>query len=81
MEKEETQREKITKLIEDYVLNYIKDEVVLSVSDIRTWPAVDKLCQNHNSANICKAMKQSNVKKEFIAGKEDSTTYTMRFFN
>jgi hypothetical protein len=42
---------------------------------------VDKLCQNHNSANICKAMKQSNVKKEFIAGKEDSTTYTMRFFN
>ncbi len=74
-------REQITKLIEDYIEKYAKgEEVILNEKDIRAWPAVDKLCENQNPANICNAMNAVKFQHEKIEGNPDSTTYTMKYF-
>jgi len=75
-----SKKEQITLLIEEYIGKFlVDDEIVLSVSDIRKWPAVDALCENHDSANICNAMQNVKYGKWYISGKIGSTTYTMMF--
>lgn len=74
--------EKIAKLIEDYLQSKrgTVNEIELSALEIRKWPEVEKLCENSCYANICRAM---NAVKLFpacyIKGKEESSTYTMKF--
>ena len=75
-----TKREEITHYIEEYIEKYVADEIVLSVKEIRKWPIVDSICENSDSANICKAM--DAVKKyrfEYVAGIQGSTTYTLKY--
>lgn len=73
-------REQITRIIEEYISQYVKNEVELSAYQIRSWPIVDELCENQNSANICHAMKSvKRYKAIHIKGAEESTTFTMRY--
>ncbi len=75
-----TKREEITHYIEEYIEKNVADEIVLSVKEIRKWPIVDSICENSDSANICKAM--DAVKKyryEYVTGIQDSTTYTLKY--
>ncbi len=73
-------REQITKLIEDYIEKYAKgEEVILNEKDIRAWPAVDKLCENQNPANICNAMDAVRFQHELVDGVHGSTTYTLKY--
>lgn len=74
-----TKQEQIVLLIEEFISKYVRNEIILSVSDIRKWPCVDDLCEKHDSANICKAMKKVKFEKSYVSGIEDSTTYKMLF--
>lgn len=80
MEKNVSKREQITLVIEDFIGKFVTDdEIILSVADIRKWPIVDSLCENHDSANICKAMKLVKYGKCYIDGIEDSSSFKMLF--
>lgn len=75
-----SKKEQITIAIEDFIGKFVTDdEIILSVADIRKWPIVDALCENHDSANICKAMKLVKYGKWYISGANDSSAYTMMF--
>ena len=75
-----SKREQITLLIEEYIGKFlVDDETVLSVADIRKWPAVDSLCENHDSANICKAMQAVKYGKCYAGGEENSSSFKMFF--
>lgn len=79
-EKIMNQREQITKLIEDYIEKYAKgEEVILNEKDIRDWPAVVKLCNKKNPANICNAMDAVKFQHEKIEGDPSSTSYTLKY--
>ncbi|MDY4132854.1 DUF2971 domain-containing protein [Treponema sp.] len=52
----------------------------LKCSDIRKWPAVDKICSNHNSRNICHAMNEIHDFETIeVSGNYESTTYTVKY--
>lgn len=73
-------REQITLAIEEFIGKFsIDDEITLSVADIRKWPAVDELCENNDSANICKAMQKVKYGKSYVGGVEDSSSFKMLF--
>ena len=74
-----TKQEQIVAYIEQFISNYVDDEIILSVSDIYKWPCVAALCERHDSANICKAMQKVKYGKWFISGKNDSSSYTIMF--
>lgn len=74
-----TQKEQITSFIEEYLEKFVKDEIELTVGEIRKWPVIDKICENQNSANICKAMNAVKYEHTYISGIEDSTTYKMLY--
>lgn len=74
-----TQKKQITLFIEEYLEKFVKDEIELTVGDIRKWPVVDTICENQNSANICKAMNDVKYEHTYMSGKEDSTTYKMLY--
>ena len=56
--------EKITSYIEEYIERFVKNEITLSVDDIRNWPVVAKLCKNIDISDIVNAMKK--VKKHYF---------------
>ena len=74
-----TKQEQITVYIDNYISNYVEDEIVVSVAEIRKWPCVADLCENHDSANICKAMKGVKYGKWYISGENDSSSFTMMY--
>lgn len=74
-----SKKEQIISFIEDFISNYVEDEIILSVADIRKWPCVAELCENHDSANICNAMKSVKYGKYYVGGVVDSTSFKMYF--
>lgn len=57
-----------------------KEYAVLKCLDIRKWENIDKICSNHNSRNICHAMKEIHdfeIINTF--GNYESTTYTVKY--
>lgn len=74
--------EKIAKLIEDYLQSKrgVVNEIELSALEIRKWPEVAKLCENHCYPNVCRAMNAVKLfPSSYVKGKEQSSTYTMKF--
>ena len=66
-----SKREQITQIIEDYITNYCpKDKHTLRAGEIRKWPAVDRLCENLDMANICNAMDAVSIQKEITTTHE-----------
>ena len=75
-----SKREQITQIIEDYINNYCpKDKHSLKAGEIRKWPGVDRLCENLDMANICKAMDAVSIKKEITNSTPATTTHEITF--
>ena len=79
--------------IEDYIQEFISDEVALTAKDIENWPATDEifstffmhgkkelLHQETHIPAICTAMKNvKNYKSEFINDEENSENFKIRY--
>ena len=75
-----SKREQITQIIETYIKDYCpKDKHTLTVGEIRKWPAVDRLCENTDYANICSAMDKISIKHEIKNPARDTTTHEISF--
>lgn len=72
-------KEQITSIIEEFLEKFVKDEIELTVRDIRKWPVVDAICENQDSPNICQAMKDVKFEHKYLSGKENSTTYKILY--
>ena len=73
-------REQITQIIENYIHNYCpKDKHTLKAGEIRKWPAVGRLCENLDMANICNAMDAVSIQKEITNSTPATTTHEITF--
>lgn len=73
-------REEITQLIETYIKDYCpKDKHILTAGEIRKWPAVDRLCENSDYANVCSAMDKISIQHEITNPTPATTTHEIRF--
>lgn len=73
------QKEQITFHIENFLRDYVEKEIELTALQISKWPVVSSICTNSNIKNICTAMKEVNSNYEVISGKEESTTYKIKY--
>lgn len=73
------QKEQITFYIENFLRDYVEKEIELTALQISKWPVVSSICTNSNIKNICTAMKEVNSNYEVISGKEESTTYKIKY--
>ena len=73
-------REQITQLIETYIKDFCpKDKHTLKAGEIRKWPAVDRLCENLDMANVCNAMDAVSIEKEISNTTLATTTHEISF--
>lgn len=75
-----SKREEITQLIETYIKDFCpKEKHTLTAGEIRKWPAVDKLCENTDFANICSAMDKISIEHEISNPAAATTTHEIKF--